>query len=129
MKKSIAGFLLAAFLVLSSCQGGKNNAATEYNIIPLPNELTAQSGKFILQGETTVSVPSDSLSTNVFHYLQDALKNTAIALKQVSEGEKASISFVTDNSLPNEAYVLNVSPDKIILWRSVFIAIDACRNI
>lgn len=113
MKKSIAGFLLAAFLVLSSCQGGKNNAATEYNIIPLPNELTAQSGKFILQGETTVSVPSDSLSTNVFHYLQDALKNTAIALKQVSEGEKASISFVTDNSLPNEAYVLNVSPDKI----------------
>lgn len=113
MRKSIAGFLLAAFLVLSSCQGGKNNAATEYNIIPLPNELTAQSGKFILQGETTVSVPSDSLSTNVFHYLQDALKNTAIALKQVSEGEKASISFVTDNSLPNEAYILNVSPNKI----------------
>lgn len=113
MKKSIAGFLLAAFLILSSCQGGKNNAAAEYNIIPLPNGLTAQSGKFILQGETTVSVPSDSLSTNVFHYLQDALKNTAVAWKQVSEGEKASISFITDNSLPDEAYVLNVSPDKI----------------
>lgn len=48
-----------------------------------------------------------------FHYLEDALKNTSVTLKDISETGKADICLSIDNSLPNEAYTLEVSSDRI----------------
>lgn len=110
--KNIVKLLLVASLTLFSCQGGKNTAA-DYNIIPLPNDLIIQSGSFILQGEVPVFISSDSVSKTVFDYLGSSLKNTTIILKQVSEVNEASVSFVIDDSFSDEAYSLNVSSDKI----------------
>ena len=49
----------------------------------------------------------------VFHYLEDALKNTSVTLKGISETGKADICLSIDNSLPDEAYTLEVSSDRI----------------
>ena len=38
----------------------------------------------------------------VFHYLEDALKNTSVTLKGISETGKADICLSIDNSLPDE---------------------------
>ena len=41
------------------------------------------------------------------------MKNTSVTLKDISETGKADICLSIDNSLPNEAYTLEVSSDRI----------------
>ena len=90
-----------------------DDVAANYGIIPMPNELAPMQGVYVLQGEKTVAVPSGEAAMKVFHYLEDALKNTSVTLKGISETGKADICLSIDNSLPNEAYTLEVSSDRI----------------
>lgn len=64
---------------------------------------------YILQGETSVAISEDEASQKVFRYLADALKNTSVTLKRVSQTEPGDICFLTDSLLPDEAYTLDVS--------------------
>ena len=105
--------ILFTTLFFLSCSDKKNDLSNELSLIPLPNEITAKSGKLILQDEVMVSMPSDSSSIHLFNYLKDVLKNTSIKLEKVSEDEKSTISLKVDNSLKNEGYTLDVSSDKI----------------
>lgn len=109
----ITYWLLAVSFILSSCGRGSDDAAVDYGIIPMPNELTPMQGNYILQGEKTVAVSSGEASMKVFHYLEDALKNTSVTLKSVPETEQADIYLSIDNSLPDEAYTLEVSSGSI----------------
>lgn len=109
----ITYWLLAVSFILSSCGRGSDDAAVDYGIIPMPNELTPMQGNYILQGEKTVAVSSGEASMKVFHYLEDALKNTSVTLKSVPETEQADIYLSIDNSLPDEAYTLEVSSGNI----------------
>ena len=109
MRKNKIWILFVALFIFSSYSAGKNHLYKEYSIIPLPNERIKQSGKFTLQNEVKVSISTDSLSMHLFNYLTNILRNTTIKLKIVSENENASISFVTDSSIADEAYNLNIS--------------------
>lgn len=108
-------WLLTASLFLFSCGGGAEHPSADYGIIPMPREIVPAQGKYILQGEKAVSVPSDDASMKVFHYLQAALKNTSVTLKEVPGTEQADIRLSIDNSLPPEAYTLEVTSDGITI--------------
>ena len=112
MKKYIISILFTT-LFLISCSGRKNNLSNEYSLVPLPNKITAKSGKLILEDEIIVSIPSDSLSLTLFNYFKEVLKNTSIKVVMASANEKSSISLIIDNSLPDEAYNLEISSAKI----------------
>ena len=109
----ITYWLLAVSFILFSCGRGSDDAATDYGIIPMPNEVVPMQGMYILQGEKKVAVPSGEAVMKVFHYLEDALKNTSVTLKSIPETGQADIYLSIDNSLPDEAYTLEVSSDKI----------------
>ena len=96
-------WLLAMSFIFLSCGRVADDVATNYGIIPMPNELAPMQGVYVLQGEKTVAVPSGEAAMKVFHYLEDALKNTSVTLKGISETGKADICLSIDNSLPNEA--------------------------
>ena len=48
MKKSISLLLLSLLMITPSCQKTKE-AANEYNIVPKPNQILPQEGRFELQ--------------------------------------------------------------------------------
>ena len=96
-------WLLAMSFIFLSCGRVADDVAANYGIIPMPNELAPMQGVYVLQGEKTVAVPSGEAAMKVFHYLEDALKNTSVTLKGISETGKADICLSIDNSLPNES--------------------------
>ena len=106
-------WLLAMSFIFLSCGRVADDVEANYGIIPMPNELAPMQGVYVLQGKKTVAVPSGEAAMKVFHYLEDALKNTSVTLKDISETGKADICLSIDNSLPNEAYTLEVSSDRI----------------
>lgn len=111
----ITYWLLAASFVLLSCGGGRNTSLKDGSIIPMPNQITAGQGNYLLQGEKSVAVGSDTASMRVFNYLETALKNTSVTLKRVPQTEQADISFLTDSTLTDEAYTLDVTSASIKL--------------
>ncbi|ADV42087.1 glycoside hydrolase family 20 protein [Bacteroides helcogenes] len=106
-------WLIVALFLFFSCRGEKIYSVENYSIIPIPDEVIPLQGEYILQGEKTVAVSSEEASMKVFHYLKDVLKNTSVTLKNVPQSGLADICFSIDNSLPDEAYILKVSPDGI----------------
>lgn len=84
-------WLLAMSFIFLSCGRVADDVAANYGIIPMPNELAPMQGVYVLQGKKTVAVPSGEAAMKVFHYLEDALKNTSVTLKDISETGKADI--------------------------------------
>ena len=109
----IAYWILAASFTLLSCGEGHNDSMKDYGIIPMPNGIVPEQGTYILQGEKTVAVSSEEPSMKVFQYMENALKNTSVTLKRVSLTEQADISFLINDTLPDEAYTLEVSSHNI----------------
>lgn len=109
----ITSWLLASSFFFLSCGNLADDAARDCGIIPMPNEQVPMQGTYLLQGETTVAVPAGEAAIKVFHYLKDALKNTSVSLKNVPETGQADIYLSIDDALPDEAYTLEVSSDKI----------------
>ena len=109
--RKIVCWLATASLVLSSCTEGGADAA--FCVIPMPNSLTAASGSYVLPDETAVSLPEEENAQKVFHYLEDALRNTPVTLKAVPQGTEASIRLITDSTLANEAYRLEADPEGV----------------
>ena len=62
-----------------------------------------------------MAISEDEASQKVFRYLADALKNTSVTLKRVSQTEPGDICFLTDSLLPDEAYtcLLSTSLDHV----------------
>lgn len=104
-------WLLAASFALFSCGGEKEG--TDYGIIPLPDRIIPLQGHCVLQGEKTVALPPGEASTSVFHYLENALKNTSVTLKKVPQTGRADICLSINDSLPDEAYTLEITSEGI----------------
>ncbi len=111
----IIHWLLTASFVLLSCSGGQHASLQDGAIIPMPNQITAGQGSYLLQGEKSVAIGSDTASMRVFNYLESALKNTSVTLKCVPQTEQADIYFLMDSALSDEAYTLDITSDNIKL--------------
>ena len=88
---------------------------THPNIIPAPQKMVAGEGTFIAKkGMTIVSKDAKDFSA---HYLQDKLEEVFDFPVTVSTQAKADgcITFVTDKSLPQEGYKLDIQQGSITI--------------
>ena len=120
MKKSISLLLLSLLMITPSCQKTKE-AANEYNIVPKPNQILPQEGRFELNNKVCLVVPSDAPEVkSIADSLAEQLKLTAgISLKEAESADgKTAISFVVQEGMPKEGYKLSVTPSLITLTAS-----------
>ncbi len=97
----------AAVLLAVSCGSSKTGEA-DYNVIPVPENITLTSDEaFILDGKTGV-VCSEELQNEASFLRRYVLEQSAVELR----GEEAAktISLVLDESLGGEAYRITVEP-------------------
>lgn len=59
MKKSISLLLLSLLMIAPGCQKTKE-VVNEYNIVPKPNQILPQEGRFELNSKVCLVVPSDA---------------------------------------------------------------------
>lgn len=123
MKKTLRLSLLVGLLyIFSGCQQPLKEAVNEYNVVPLPNLMAPQKGRFQLTNKvsviTTDCTPevqsvADSLITRI-------QKISGISL-QSDDSENANfpyIRFTTTEGMPKEGYRLSVTTDGITLTAS-----------
>jgi hexosaminidase len=56
MKKGLSALLLASLLCASSgCQQNPKEVVNEYNIVPMPNQMTPQEGRFQLSNKVSIA--------------------------------------------------------------------------
>ena len=111
--KTITFALLCLFFMPLSAKNENTVEERKYTFIPQPNGLTSQTGHFILKGEITVSIPSEESFMHAFNQLKRVLDKTSVKLSTKSDEAKSPVSFVLDNNLPDEAYKLTVTSEKI----------------
>ena len=55
MKKGLSSLLLASLLLTSpGCQQSQKEVVNEYNVVPMPNQMTPQEGRFQLSNKVSV---------------------------------------------------------------------------
>lgn len=120
MKKSISLLLLSLVMIAPGCQQTKE-VVNEYNIVPQPNQMTPQEGRFELSNSVRLVVPADAPEVkNVADGFAEQLKLTSgISLQQAEQADgKPAINFVVQEGKPKEGYKLSVTPDLITLTAS-----------
>ena len=104
MKKSISLLLLSLLMITPSCQKTKETV-NEYNIVPKPNQILPQEGRFELNNKVCLVVLSDAPEVkSIADSLAEQLKLTAgISLKEAESADgKTAISFVVQEGMPKE---------------------------
>lgn len=103
---------LVCFLVLVSCSK-KELIIGEATIIPLPVELVTGNGHFEINETTTISVNTEDEQAMVTRFFEKFEKATGWIPEMGINKAKADIVFLTDATLENEAYELEVTPENI----------------
>ncbi|SEN23450.1 hexosaminidase [bacterium A37T11] len=101
-----------------ACLQSNAQTKTAFAIIPQPNSVMARDGSFVLNTSTQIAYDTDSdkKTANLF---QSFIKNAYglnLPIQQSGEGDHL-IYFSSKNAagLTNEAYELQVDPDKVVL--------------
>lgn len=105
----IVCLLILTWLTLPFCGAVEYDSIYYGSIIPEPNQMVIGRGTYTFKNECGVAISSDNVSIRLFEYLKDRMKNTSVFLKRVPQYDHAEISFITDSSLADEAYVLDVT--------------------
>lgn len=124
MKKGLSALLLAGMLTMgvTGCGQIAKETVNEYNVVPLPNRMIPQEGRFRLTNgvpvitadcSPEVQAIADSMITRIRAVSGIKLKSGA----QAASGTP-SIRFVTVANLPQEGYQLSIAPDEIIVSAS-----------
>lgn len=117
-------FLLPLYwgIILLSCISCTGGAENQYNIVPLPNEIKTASGRFVLDAEKQFYLSSqiDSSSRKIIDTFIIQLNKTAELSLLVHNGANAdmpdkSLSFIKNDKLGTEAYMLKITPDKVLV--------------
>ena len=90
MKKGLSALLLASLLCASSgCQQNQKEVVNEYNIVPKPNQILPQEGRFELNNKVCLVVLSDAPEVkSIADSLAERLKQTAgISLKEAESAD------------------------------------------
>ena len=116
MNKRIGIIGMICCLMLSCTNKYKEMANTDqdYQIIPKPVKLDAQTGKFLIDSKTTVSGEASLVQEG--ELLAGMLGAATGETIEFSEGDGGNISLVLDSEIQNEeGYKLVVSYDKITI--------------
>jgi hexosaminidase len=105
-------------LLLLLCACGQTTV-NEYNIIPLPNQMTPQQGRFELKNKLVISTAGCTPEVGaIADSLTARIGLTSGILLQRSDDTTAPIRFETVDGLPKEGYKLSVTPQQILLQAS-----------
>lgn len=121
MKKGISLLLLSLLFITPGCKQAKETV-NEYNIVPLPNKMIPQEGRFDLSSKVqviTTACPPEVKA--IADSLISRLHLTAgISLKQADKTEigKPAIVFIEQESMPQEGYKLSITPENITITAS-----------
>jgi len=123
MKKNLSIVLLIGLLILSGCQQVTKRKENMYNIIPQPNEMSPQSGRFHLDDNVTVTTSgcTKQVEAIVDEFRAQIRQVADINIQQQTTGatsKGANIHFVTQSGLPAEGYHLSINPNSITLTAS-----------
>ena len=126
--------LLLGIITLSCTNPYKNveNSEKDYLIIPKPNLVQMELGRFKIEAKTTVTAPEELTSEGEF--LADYLSKSSDFAVAFSNDGKGTIKLELDNSLASdESYNLSVSYDEVIISgktpKAVFYGIQTLRQL
>lgn len=120
---------LVLFVLLVSAFSCSNQEEGKiYSIVPEPNESNSQAGFFKLANSTGIftSVDDEVLDRTIDLFISEMNELCSVRLEQSSkEIKKRTIQILYDNTLdmPDEAYILSVSPAKIQINASSYAGI------
>ena len=102
--------LYALLMILAISSFGQN----AYNIIPLPQKLVPQKGNFIFKKGTAITIENAAFDP-IASLLAENIKTASGNTSSIKTGKTATtgVIFSTNNSLGEEAYILNISSKKI----------------
>lgn len=115
-------FLAGLLFLFSGCNQTQKETVNEYNIVPLPNQIVPEEGRFQLKNKIPlitadcspeVQVIADSLIARI----QNISGITLQASTQV-HADLPNIRFSTVEGMPQEGYKLSITPNEIILTAS-----------
>ncbi|KAA6344185.1 Beta-hexosaminidase [termite gut metagenome] len=118
MKKRISYLLLCSLLVLFGCS--TKDTANKYNLVPQPNQIVPQKGRFVLSDKVSVVIPADSpeVGAIVNEFITRLQLTAGLTLKRAENASSSSINFVVAEGLPKEGYNLSVTPGGITITAS-----------
>ena len=111
--------LLAAFMSFAGAMAANDNRVADYNVIPLPQEVTlTQKGAFVLTGATPIVYPEgDEQLRNDAQFLSDYIADvTALRLTTTSAKVKNAITLRLNKKVQGkEGYVITVDKKGVVI--------------
>ena len=111
--------LLAAFMSFAGAMAADDNRVADYNVIPLPQEVTlTQKGAFVLTGTTPIVYPEgDEQLKNDAQFLSDYIADvTALRLTTTSAKVKNAITLRLNKKVQGkEGYVITVDKKGVVI--------------
>ena len=111
--------LLAAFMSFAGAMAANDNRVADYNVIPLPQEVTlTQKGAFVLTGATPIVYPEgDEQLKNDARFLSDYIADvTALRLTTTSAKVKNAITLRLNKKVQGkEGYVITVDKKGVVI--------------
>lgn len=130
--KILVGMMMLFLLPGCNSSGSKEHLSTEA-VIPQPVRLDKKEGSFVFNAKTTFSVENEE-QVNILNQLINRF-SCAAGFSPIYEinSMSANVVFVTDTLLGEEAYRLEVTPDKIIIKgggnKGFFYALQTIRQL
>ena len=119
MNKRFLMVLLAAFMSFAGAMAADDNRVADYNVIPLPQEVTlTQKGAFVLTGATPIVYPEgDEQLKNDAQFLSDYIADvTALRLTTTSAKVKNAITLRLNKKVQSkEGYVITVDKKGVVI--------------
>ena len=111
--------LLAAFMSFAGAMAADDNRVADYDVIPLPQEVTlTQKGAFVLTGTTPIVYPEgDEQLKNDAQFLSDYIADvTALRLTTTSAKVKNAITLRLNKKVQGkEGYVITVDKKGVVI--------------
>lgn len=107
-------------IALVACSGPKDRGQQEISVIPQPAHVRADSGSFVIDKATIVFLQdSDSELVRIAGFLNGKFASAAGFTLKVETGasdlDQRKGLFFINAGLPEEAYHINVSPERIVI--------------
>ena len=119
MNKRFLMVLLAAFMSFAGAMAADDNRVADYNVIPLPQEVTlTQKGAFVLTGATPIVYPEgDEQLKKDAQFLSDYIADvTALRLTTTSAKVKNAITLRLNKKVQSkEGYVITVDKKGVVI--------------
>ena len=132
MNKYIIIFVSLLLFTLA-VYGNNDLARTAISLIPRPSQLAPGNGDYVFSAQTVFAVENKEQAEVANELIGQFTRSAGFTPGLKVGGKKGDIRFVTDASLKDEAYSLNVSSNEILIkaadCRGFFYALQTIRQL